>query len=143
MHVCVFACVCVHVCMRACVCADVCMLTQTSGTTCEWRVLWHTYLHPVSTHKHTPHSTEADEPVHPPLHLLRPSSVLPADGSEVSEGGPAARSSQVQGECEGEGESEGCKGWRVSVGVRSEDCRKVRSGQCTHQPLTAVCGGMR
>ena len=28
-------------------------------------------------------------------------------------------------------------------GVRSEDCRKVRSGQCTHQPLTAVCGGMR
>ena len=39
--------------------------------------------------------------------------------------------------------------YRVSVrvgvrvrGVRSEDCRKVHSGQCTHQTLTAVCGGM-
>ena len=35
---------------------------------------------------------------------------------------------------------------RVGVrvrGVRSEDCCKVRSGQCTHQSLTAVCGGMR
>ena len=41
------------------------------------------------------------------------------------------------------GEGEGCKGWRVRVGVRSEDCRQVRSGQCTHQPLTAVCDGMR
>ena len=28
----------------------------------------------------------------------------------MSEGGPAARSSQVQGECEGESEGEGCKG---------------------------------
>ena len=27
--------------------------------------------------------------------------------------------------------------------MRNEDCRKARSGQCTHQPLTAVCGGMR
>ena len=36
------------------------------------------------------------------------------------------------------------RGWRVRVrGVRSEDCRKVSSGHCTHQPLTAVCGGMR
>ena len=41
----------------------------------------------------------------------------------MSEGGPAACSSQVQGECEGGG------------GVRSEDCRKVHSGQCTHQHL--------
>ena len=43
----------------------------------------------------------------------------------MSEGGPAARSSQVQGQCKGEGE--GCKGWRVRVGVRSEVTSSVHT----------------